>query len=70
MKKNLKDILIDTVLKQIVHDYIYYNKVYIDTLQLNFTDDVVSLFNKHVSYAEVQQAITNGLKLKADRGYF
>jgi hypothetical protein len=70
MKKNLKDILIDTVLKKIVHDYIYYNKDYVDALQFNFTDDVISLFNKHVSYAEVQHAITNGLKLKAERGYF
>ncbi len=70
MKRNIKDILIDTVLKQIVHDYIYYNKVYTDTLQLNFTDDVIDLFNKYVSYAEVQQAIKNGLKLKAERGYF
>lgn len=70
MKKNLKDILSDTVLKKIVHDYIYYNKDYTDTLQFNFTDDVINLFNKHVKYSEVHQAITNGLKLKADRGYY
>lgn len=70
MKKNINDILCDTVLKQIVHDYIYYNKDYITTLELNFTDDVITLFNKHINFKEVQQAINNGLKLKADRGYF
>lgn len=70
MKHNTKDILTDTVLRRIVHDYIYYNKDYTDTLQLNFTDDVIDLFNHHISFKEVQQAITNGLKLKAERGYY
>ena len=70
IKTTSKDILIDTVLKKIVHDYIYYNKIFIDTLQLNFTNDVIDLFNKHVSYVEIQQAINAGLKLKAERGYF
>ena len=70
MKKNIKDVLTDTVLKTIVHDYIYYNKDYTDTLKLYYNDDVISLFNKYVSYKEVRQAINNGLKLKADRGYF
>lgn len=70
IKTTLKDILTDTVLNKIVHDYIYYNKDYMDTLQLNFNDDVIDLFNKHVNFKEVQQAIKNGLELKADRGYF
>ena len=71
MKRNIKDVLTDTVLKQIVHDHIYYNiKDYAITLQLNFTDDVINLFNEHVSYIEIQQAIKNGIKLKTERGYF
>ena len=70
MKQNLKSILIDTVLRRIVHDYIYYNKDYITTLQLNFTDEVIRLFNSHIFYPEIQQAIKNGLKLKAERGYY
>lgn len=68
--KDIKDILIDTVLKKIVHDYIYYNKDYTDALQFNFNDDVIDLFNKHIKFKEVQQAIKNGLKLKNERGYF
>lgn len=70
MKRNIKDILTDTVLNKIVHDYIYYNKDYMVTLYLNFNDDVIDLFNKYVSYKEIQQAIKNGLELKAERGYF
>lgn len=70
MKKNIKNILIDTVLKKVVHDYIYYNNDYITTLERNFTDDVIKLFNNNIKYAEIQQAIKNGLKLKAERGYF
>lgn len=70
MKQNLKDILIDTVLRRIVHDYIYYNRDYINTLYNNFTDDVIYLFNAHINHVEIQQAIKNGLKLKADRGYY
>lgn len=70
MKKNIKDILYDTVLKQVVHDYVYYNVDFIDTLQLNFTDDVIDLFNKHISFKEIRQAIKYGLKLKAERGYY
>lgn len=70
MKRNIKDIMIDTVLRQVVSDYIYYNKDYKDSLQYNFTDDVIDLFNKHISFKEVQQAIKNGLKLKEERGYY
>ncbi len=70
MKKSIKDLLIDTVLKKIVHDYIYYDKDYIDVLHNNFTDDVISLFNKHISFKEVYKATEDGLKLKAERGYY